>query len=67
MSKSIEKCKLSRGAFLGAQAMCAGLGVLLIDGVGAALTKSDSRNPFYMCIASESFIILVTIILALTK
>lgn len=65
MAKSVEKCNLSRGVFMGAQAMCSGLGILLIDGVGGNLYDSDPRNPFYMCIGSESVLIAITAVLAL--
>ena len=67
VAKSIEKCKHSRGVFLGSVAFCTSLGVLFIDGVGGRVYKSDVRNPFFLCLGSETIVLLLTITLGCLK
>ena len=64
ISKSIEKCKESRGVILGTYAFCTSCGVLFIDGVGGHVYKNDVRDPFYLCMGMVTILLLLTIILA---
>ena len=67
MSKSIASCSLSRGVFLGAQALCSSCGILLIDGLGGHIYDYDKRNPYYICISAECLVILVIVALAVCR
>ena len=67
ITKAISNCMLSRGVLLGAQGMAMSFGVLLIDGLGGEIYKNDKRNPFFIVLSTESFAILLIIVLALFK
>lgn len=67
MVKSIASCSLSRGVFLGAQAFCSSIGVFLIDGLGGHIYESDKRNPYYIVISIECFLIVVMVVLAILR
>ena len=67
VAKSIDKCKESRGVFLGTMAFCTSIGVLFIDGVGGHIFKNDVRDPFYLCLGMEAIVLLLTGTLACFK
>ena len=67
MTKSIAECTLSRGIFLGVQAFFSSCGVLLIDGLGGHIYDIDKRDPYFLCIACECFVILITVLLAVCR
>jgi len=52
---------------MGAMAISASFGSLLIDGLGGQLYDSDKRNPFYIVITSEGIAVVLIVALALAK
>ena len=67
LSKSIASCVMARGVLLAAQAISTSCGTLLIDGLGGQIYDIDKRNPFFIVMTSESLVILMIIVLALSK
>lgn len=67
MAKSIASCAESRGVFLGVQQLFSSLGVIMIQEIGGHIYNMDKRNPFYLCIAGEGFVILVILALGVCK
>ena len=67
LSKSIASCVLARGVLLAAAGFSVSCGVLLIDGLGGQIYKSDKRNPFFIVLASEIIAIMLLVGLALAK
>ena len=66
-AKSIQKFTESRGTLTLAVAFFSSAGVLLIDGIGGHIFKNDKRNPFWMCLGAEGFLIVLIICLACFK
>ena len=67
MNKSIASVTESRGVFLGATGFFASLAIVIVDGIGGRIYEYDKRNPFFICLGLEGFVILLTIVLALLR
>ena len=62
--KSLIKCTLTKGIFMGVIAFCGSTGVLIADGVGGHIYEANKRNPFLMSLCIEIFVSSVLFILA---
>ena len=67
MTKSIAGVNLSRGVFLCTTAMCSSLGIFLVDAVGGHIYAKDKRAPYFICLGTESCVILIIIVFALFR
>lgn len=67
ISKSIVDVDLSRGVFICASAMACSAGIILMDSLGGHLYGRDKRNPWFISIAAESFVILLIMLLAIFR
>ena len=64
ISKSIEKCTLSRALIIGVVTSFSYMGLILLDAIGGHMYDRDKRNPFYLILGFEAGFILLTCILA---
>ena len=62
--KSLIKCTLSKGIFMGVIAFCGSTGVLIADGVGGHIYGANKRNPFLMSLGIELLCITLLLVLA---
>lgn len=65
--KSVDSCLLARGVLITANGFANSCGVLLIDGLGGEIYKSDKRNPFFIVLTSEGILLVLIIGLAMLK
>ena len=67
LTKSIASVKLSRGIFLSTAGVFSSMGIILIDQLGGHLYDNDKRNPWLVCIGTESLLLSLIIVLAIFR